>query len=98
MKENTRTQSNHFIVKLKKTLHFITTLAFFLQQLVPYSSAFAMEREEDVREGGFVRSPPPVPHLTPPNLIATPPLTQSPPLQESIPNTRTSQSLTTRPP
>jgi serine/threonine protein kinase len=46
MHENTRTQSKHFIVKIKKTFHLITALAFFLQQLVPYSSAFAMENDE----------------------------------------------------
>jgi serine/threonine protein kinase len=46
MHENTRTQSKHFIVRIKKTFHIATALAFFLQQLVPYSSAFAMNPDD----------------------------------------------------
>ena len=46
MKENKIVQTSS-TARIKKTLHLITVVAFFLQQLVPYSPAFAMWPEEE---------------------------------------------------
>ena len=45
MKENKIVQTSS-ATRIKKTLHVTTALGFFLQQLVPYSLAFAVGGEE----------------------------------------------------